>query len=162
MPKPIVAIVMGSRSDLPVLEETRKVLKEFDVPHETRVLSAHRTPAEAAAYFSAAEGRGIKVVVCAAGGAAHLAGAAAAHTTLPVIAIPLDGSPMQGWDALLSSVMMPPGIPVATVSVGSWGAKNAAYLAVAILSLADKALRKRLAAFRAAQREKILKDSIVR
>ena len=162
MPKPVVSIVMGSRSDLPILEETRKVLQEFGVPHETRVLSAHRTPIEAAAYFAAVEGRGVKVVICAAGGAAHLAGAAAAHTTLPVIAIPLDGSPMQGWDALLSSVMMPPGIPVASVSVGAWGAKNAAYLAVAILSLANAGLRKKLRAFRTAQREKLLKDSIVR
>ena len=160
--KPLVAIVMGSRSDLPVLEETRKVLKEFGVPHETRVLSAHRTPAEASAYFGAAEGRGIKVVICAAGGAAHLAGAAAANTTLPVIAIPLEGSPMQGWDALLSSVMMPPGVPVAAVSVGSWGAKNAAYLAVAVLALADAGLKKKLRAFRATQRDKILKDSVVR
>ena len=159
--KPLVAVVMGSRSDLPVLEETRKVLKEFGVPHETRVLSAHRTPAEAAAYFAAAEGRGIKVVICAAGGAAHLAGAAAAHTTLPVIAVPMDGSPLQGWDALLSSVMMPPGVPVATVSVGAWGAKNAAYLAVAVLSLANAGLRKKLRAFRTSQRDKILKDSVV-
>lgn len=162
MPKPVVAIVMGSRSDLPVLEETRKVLKEFGVPHETRVLSAHRTPAEAAAYFAAAEGRGVRVIVCAAGGAAHLAGAAAAHSTLPVIAIPMDGSPLRGWDALLSSVMMPPGVPVAAVSVGSWGAKNAAYLAVAILALGNAGLRKKLHAFRTAQRDKILGESVVR
>jgi len=159
--KPLVAVVMGSRSDLPVLEEARKVLGEFGVPHETRVLSAHRTPAEAAAYFGAAEGRGMKVVICAAGGAAHLAGAAAAHTTLPVIAVPMDGSPLQGWDALLSSVMMPPGIPVATVSVGAWGAKNAAYLAVAVLALSNAGLRRKLHAFRAAQRAKILKDSVI-
>ncbi len=161
MPKPLVAVVMGSRSDLSVMEETRAVLAGFGVPHETRILSAHRTPAEAAAYFSAAEGRGLKVVVCAAGGAAHLAGAAAAHTTLPVIAVPLDGSPLRGWDALLSSVMMPPGVPVAAVSVGAWGAKNAAYLAVAVLALSDAGLRRKLRAFRTAQRRKILKDSVV-
>jgi 5-(carboxyamino)imidazole ribonucleotide mutase len=161
MPKPLVAVVMGSRSDLSVMEETRAVLAGFGVPHETRILSAHRTPAEAAAYFSAAEGRGLEVVVCAAGGAAHLAGAAAAHTTLPVIAVPLDGSPLRGWDALLSSVMMPPGVPVAAVSVGAWGAKNAAYLAVAVLALSDAGLRRKLRAFRTAQRRKILKDSVV-
>jgi phosphoribosylaminoimidazole carboxylase PurE protein len=159
--KPLVAVVMGSRSDLAVMEDTRRVLDEFGVPHETRVLSAHRTPAEAAEFFSGAEARGVKVVVCAAGGAAHLAGAAAAHTTLPVVAVPLAGSPLQGWDALLSSVMMPPGIPVATVAVGPWGARNAAYLAVAVLALGDAGLRRKLHAFRAAQRAKILQDSVI-
>ena len=158
MPEPKVAVVMGSRSDLPVLKDTREVLEEFGVPCEVRVLSAHRTPDEAAAYFKKAEKRGIQVLICAAGGAAHLAGAAAANSCLPVIAVPLDVSPLKGWDALLASVQMPPGVPVATVSVGSWGARNAAYLAVAILALHDTRLKKRLAAFRRAQKTKILKE----
>ena len=148
MPEPKVAVVMGSRSDLPILNETIKVLEEFGVPCDVRVLSAHRTPDEAAAYFKRAEKRGIQVLICAAAGAAHLAGTAAAHSPLPVIAIPLDGSPLMGWDALLASVQMPPGIPVATVSVGPWGARNAAYLAVAVLALHDSRLKKKLAAFR--------------
>ena len=162
MPEPKVAVVTGSRSDLPVLNDTLKILEEFAIPHEVRVLSAHRTPDEAAAYFKKADKRGIQILICAAGGAAHLAGAAAAHSPLPVIAVPLDGSPLKGWDALLASVQMPPGVPVATVSVGAWGARNAAYLAVAVLALRDARLKKRLAAFRRAQRNKILKGSRVR
>jgi len=151
-----VAVVMGSASDRSVMDDTRKVLEEFGVACDVRVLSAHRTPDEAAAYFKEAEGRGIRVLICAAGGAAHLAGAAAAHSLLPVIAVPLDSSPLKGWDALLASVQMPPGVPVATVSVGGWGARNAAFLAIAILALQDSGLRGKLEDFRRAQREKIL------
>ena len=154
-----VAVVIGSASDQSVMNDTRGILEEFGVPCEVRVLSAHRTPDEAAAYFKEAEGRGIRVLICAAGGAAHLAGAAAAHSLLPVIAVPLDSSPLKGWDALLSSVQMPPGVPVAAVSVGAWGAQNAAYLAIAILALQDSGLRGKLEDFRRVQREKILKGN---
>jgi len=159
--KPKVAIVMGSKSDLPVMDDTRKILDEFGVPCEMRVLSAHRTPEEAALYFRQAERRGIRLIICGAGGAAHLAGAAAANSILPVIAVPLDGSPLKGWDALLSCVQMPPGNPVATVSVGPWGARNAAYLSVAVLSLNDAGLRKKLAQFRRSLKAGILKESLV-
>jgi phosphoribosylaminoimidazole carboxylase PurE protein len=161
MPSAKVSIVMGSKNDLPVMDDTRKILDEFGVPCETRILSAHRTPEEAALYFREAGKKGVEVIICAAGGAAHLAGAAAANSTLPVIAVPLDCSPLKGWDALLSCVQMPPGIPVATVSVGSWGARNAAYLAVAILALQDPVLRKRLARSRRSQKAQLLKESLV-
>lgn len=159
---PRVAVIMGSVSDLSAMGETRKILEEFGIPCEARVLSAHRTPDEAAAYFREAEGRGLRVLICAAGGAAHLAGMAAAHSLLPVIAVPLDSSPLKGWDALLSCVQMPPGVPVAAVSVGGWGTRNAAYLALAILALHDTAVRGKLADYRRVQRENILKESDTR
>jgi phosphoribosylaminoimidazole carboxylase PurE protein len=139
-----VGILMGSDSDLPVMAGCAKVLGDYGIGYEVRVLSAHRTPEEAVRYIREAEGRGLRVIVAGAGGAAHLAGAAAAHTTLPVIGVPLASSPLSGFDALLSTVQMPPGIPVATVGVGPMGAANAGHLAAAILALGDSALRTRL------------------
>jgi phosphoribosylaminoimidazole carboxylase PurE protein len=135
---------MGSDSDLPTMAETVRILEAYGVAAEVRVLSAHRTPEEATRYAREAEGRGIKVLIAGAGGAAHLAGALAAHSTLPVIGVPLESSPLGGFDALLSTVQMPPGIPVATVGVGAMGARNAAHLAVAIMALGDDALRAEL------------------
>lgn len=142
--KPLVAILMGSDSDLPVMAECAQVLEAYGVAYDVRVLSAHRTPEQATRYAREAERRGLKVVVAGAGGAAHLAGVVAAHTTLPVIGVPLAASPLAGFDSLLSTVQMPPGVPVATVSVGPMGARNAGHLAVAILALGDARLRARL------------------
>jgi len=142
--EPRVAILMGSDSDLPVMAGCARVLEEYGVGYEAHVLSAHRSPEEVARFCREAEGRGLKVLVAGAGGAAHLAGAVAAHTTLPVIGVPLASSPLAGFDALLSTVQMPPGVPVATVGVGPMGAANAAHLAAGILSLSDPALRQRL------------------
>jgi phosphoribosylaminoimidazole carboxylase PurE protein len=136
---------MGSDSDLPVMAECARVLEQLGVAYEASVLSAHRTPEQAVAYARSAEARGLRVLVAGAGGAAHLAGVVAAHTLLPVIGVPLAGSPLGGFDALLSTVQMPPGIPVATVGVGPMGARNAAHLAASILALGDGTLRRRLA-----------------
>ncbi len=141
---PRVGMVMGSESDRAVMEEAGKVLDEFGVGWELVVRSAHRTPEAAAEWAKTARGRGIEVVIAAAGGAAHLAGAMAAHTRLPVLGVPLASSPLGGFDALLSTVQMPPGVPVGTLGVGSWGAKNAAHLALRILALHDEPLAKRL------------------
>jgi len=143
-----VGVLMGSDSDLPTMAETVKILEGYGVATEVRVLSAHRTPDEASRYAREAEGRGLKVLIAGAGGAAHLAGALAAHSTLPVIGVPLESSPLLGFDALLSTVQMPPGVPVATVGVGAMGARNAGHLAVAILALGDEALRRALKARR--------------
>ena len=139
-------MVMGSESDRPVMEEAGRVLDEFAVAWELEVRSAHRTPEAAAAWAKGAKGRGIQVVIAAAGGAAHLAGAMAAHTQLPVLGVPLASSPLGGFDALLSTVQMPPGVPVGTLGVGSWGARNAAFLALRILALGDPAIARRLEA----------------
>ena len=142
-----VAIVMGSDSDWPVVKGACSVLKDFGVEYEARILSAHRTPAAAAEFAKNARANGFGVILCAAGMAAHLAGAFAANTTLPVIGIPMKGGAMDGLDALLATVQMPSGFPVATVALN--GAKNAAYLAVAILAVSDEALAAKLDAFRA-------------
>lgn len=144
MKKCDVAVLMGSDSDYSVMEETTKTLKTFKVPFEISVLSAHRSPDKVAEYVRTAPKKGIKVFICAAGGAAHLAGAVAANTTLPVIGVPIDSSSLQGMDALLATVQMPKGIPVATVAIGKFGAANAAILAVQILALSDKALASEL------------------
>jgi phosphoribosylamine--glycine ligase len=136
---------MGSDSDLPVMAECARVLAGYAVAYDIRVLSAHRTPEQASEFARTAGARGLKVVVAGAGGSAHLAGVVAAHTTLPVIGVPLAGSPLGGFDALLATVQMPPGIPVATVGVGPMGAKNAGHLAAAMLALGDRGLRARLA-----------------
>ncbi|MBK5099959.1 MAG: 5-(carboxyamino)imidazole ribonucleotide mutase [Desulfobacteraceae bacterium] len=133
--KPLVGVVMGSASDAEVMQGCTDLLKGLEVPYEINVLSAHRTPDHTREYAVSAADRGIEVIIAGAGWAAHLAGYIAAHTTLPVIGVPIDSSPLKGMDALLSTVQMPPGIPVATVAVGSGGAKNAAVLAVQILSL---------------------------
>lgn len=154
-----VAILMGSESDWPVMQSTTAVLKDLGVEFEVRVSSAHRTPEETRQYIQDAESRGCGVFICAAGMAAHLAGAVAAHTVRPVIGVPIDSGPLQGFDALLSTVQMPGGIPVATVAVGKAGAKNAGYLATQILSLKSPSLAEKLTADRDANRAKIAKQN---
>jgi phosphoribosylaminoimidazole carboxylase PurE protein len=144
MNRPRVGLVMGSESDRPTMEEAIRVLDDFGVGYEIAVRSAHRTPEAAARWARGAKARGLEVVVAAAGGAAHLAGAMAANTGLPVLGIPLASSPLLGFDALLATVQMPPGVPVGTLGVGAWGARNAAHLAVRILALGDAALSQRL------------------
>ena len=143
-PRARVGIVMGSESDRPVMEEAAHVLADFGVGSEIAVRSAHRTPDAAADWARTARGRGIEVIIAGAGGAAHLAGAMAAHSRLPVLGVPLASSPLGGFDALLSTVQMPPGVPVGTLGVGNWGARNAAHLALRILALGDAALRRKL------------------
>jgi phosphoribosylamine--glycine ligase len=140
---------MGSDSDIGVMEETAAVLKKFDIPFEITVASAHRSPGRAAEFAATARSRGIQIIVAGAGHAAHLAGVMAAHTPLPVIGVPIDSSAFQGLDSLLSTVQMPPGIPVATVAVGKPGARNAGILAVQILALSDAALADKLDEFKA-------------
>jgi 5-(carboxyamino)imidazole ribonucleotide mutase len=137
-----VGIIMGSDSDLPIMEDAVKVLKEFGIGYEVKVLSAHRTPNQHAEYSRTAIDRGLKVIIAAAGGAAHLPGVTAAQTTLPVIGVPIKGKSLEGMDALLSIVQMPPGIPVATVAIN--GAKNAAILAVSIIALLNSDIKKKL------------------
>lgn len=154
--QPFVAILMGSDSDLPVMEATLDVLTTFDIPFEVKVSSAHRTPAQTRAYIEEAESRGCAVFIAAAGMAAHLAGTVAALTTRPVIGVPVDAGPLSGLDALLSTVQMPGGIPVATVAIGKAGAKNAGYLAAQILAVADLALAQRVAEERRAQAESVM------
>ena len=149
MKKTSVAIVMGSDSDYEVMEEGVKVLKEFGVACDVQVMSAHRNPKVVSDFASTARANGIQVIIAGAGGAAHLAGVVAAHTTLPVIGVPLAATPLAGFDALLSTVQMPSGIPVATVAVGKFGGKNAAILALQILALADDDLRIKLERFKA-------------
>ena len=149
-----VAVIMGSDSDLPVVEKAIDVLKQFEVPHEVRVLSAHRTPAEAKSFAEKARGKGFGVIICAAGKAAHLAGAFAANTTLPVIGIPVKSSTLDGLDALLATVQMPTGMPVATVAID--GAANAALLAIQILAVSDRTLASKLKEKRLADTQKVL------
>lgn len=156
MSKPFVAIVMGSDSDLPVLKPCIEVLRGFGIDCEVRVTSAHRTPDATRDYIQDAEARGCRVFVAAAGMAAHLAGAVAAQTLRPVIGVPVDAGPLQGFDALLSTVQMPGGIPVATVAIGKAGAKNAGYLAAQILGCADDELHASVVAERRANAEKII------
>jgi 5-(carboxyamino)imidazole ribonucleotide mutase len=146
--KPEVAVLMGSCSDLEIMSETAKVLREFNVPCEVRVISAHRTPDKAHEFGRSAEERGIKVIIAGAGKAAHLAGVMASLTTLPVVGVPMATSDMGGLDSLLSTVQMPGGIPVATTAIGKAGATNAALLAVAMLSLSNDELRAKLKAYR--------------
>lgn len=153
---PLVAILMGSASDAPVMEPCLEILRQFSIPFEVRVLSAHRTPQETAAFVSGAEDRGVQVIIAAAGMAAHLAGACAAQTTLPVIGIPVASGPLNGQDALLSTVMMPPGMPVATVAIN--GAANAGHLAAQILALSRSELKEQLKAGRTKMREKVLEQ----
>ena len=154
-----VAILMGSQSDWPVMESTTDVLGELGIEFEVRVSSAHRTPDETAAYVDDAESRGCNVFICGAGLAAHLAGAVAARTTRPVIGVPMDSGSLSGFDALLSTVQMPPGIPVATVAVGRTGAKNAGYLAAQILALGNETLAERLLQDRSQNREKVAEQN---
>jgi len=156
----MVAVIMGSKSDWDVMKHCCDILTQFGVPHEKRVLSAHRTPAAAAEFISTAEKRGVKVLIAAAGGAAHLAGVAAAHTLLPVLGVPMESASLKGMDSLLSTVQMPGGIPVGTLAIGKPGATNAALLAIAILALNDRGLHKKLETFRADQTAKILSETL--
>lgn len=153
-----VAVVMGSRSDLANLKGAFDILREFGISFEARIISAHRTPDTASDFAKNAEAEGIKIIICAAGMAAHLGGVIAAHTVLPVIGIPMASAPFNGFDALLAMVQMPPGIPVATVTAGSAGAKNAALLAVEMLALSDESLKIKLKDFRVRQTEKVIAD----
>jgi 5-(carboxyamino)imidazole ribonucleotide mutase len=158
--EPLVAILMGSKSDWETMRQADELLSQFGVPHECRVLSAHRTPVETAEYVNQAEGRGIEVVIAAAGGAAHLAGVCAAHSVLPVLGVPMESASLKGMDSLLSTVQMPAGIPVGTLAIGPAGARNAALLAIAILAGGRPELRQALKRYRAQQREKILRETL--
>ena len=155
-----VAILMGSDSDLPVMQSTVDVLKKFSIEYEVRITSAHRTPEDTRSYVSDADARGCAVFIAAAGMAAHLAGAVSAHTLRPVIGVPIDAGPLKGFDALLSTVQMPGGIPVAGVAIGKAGAKNAAYLAVQILGVSNEALHRSLIDERQANAEAIRRKNI--
>jgi 5-(carboxyamino)imidazole ribonucleotide mutase len=153
----MIGIVMGSTSDWETMKAAAKMLADFGVAYEAKAMSAHRTPHEVAAWAEGAAARGMKAIIAAAGGAAHLAGVVAAHTTLPVLGVPMPSKHLQGLDSLLSTVQMPKGIPVATFAIGEAGAANAALFAVAILAVADKAMAKKLHGFRAKQTEAVLK-----
>ncbi len=157
---PLVAVIMGSKSDWGVMSQADETLSKFGIPHECRVLSAHRTPAQTAEYIAGAEGRGMEVIIAAAGGAAHLAGVCAAHTVLPVLGVPMESASLKGLDSLLSTVQMPAGIPVGTLAIGPAGARNAALLAVAILANSRPELRDKLRAFRAEQSAKVLAETL--
>jgi len=154
MSQPLVGIILGSESDRPTMDEATRTLSEFGVGFELVVASAHRSPDLVDQYARSAEQRGLRVLIAAASGAAHLAGAAAARTVLPVIGVPLEATGLGGLDALLATVQMPPGVPVATVSIGAWGARNAAILALEILATSDAALRERLREFKAGMARK--------
>lgn len=156
--KPVVGIVMGSKSDLETVEETFKILEEFGIPYEKSVLSAHRTPDETIAYARSAYERGLKVIIAAAGGAAHLAGVIAGCTTLPVIGIPMKSSTLDGLDSLLSVVQMPAGVPVATVAIGKAGAKNAAVLCATILGAFDPEYHEKMVAYKEQMRKNVLEN----
>jgi 5-(carboxyamino)imidazole ribonucleotide mutase len=157
--KSLVNILMGSKSDWEVMKNASDTLTQFGVSHESRVLSAHRTPHATSEYVSGAEARGVQVVIAAAGGAAHLAGVCAAHTILPVLGVPME-SKLNGLDSLLSTAQMPGGIPVGTLAIGKAGAVNAALLALAILALKDPSLQEKLKKYREDQASKILKETL--
>jgi 5-(carboxyamino)imidazole ribonucleotide mutase len=148
---------MGSTSDWETMKAAARVLEEFGVPYEAKAMSAHRTPKAVAAWTEAAAANGMKAIIAAAGGAAHLAGVVAAHTTLPVLGVPMESKHLKGLDSLLSTVQMPKGIPVATFAIGEAGAANAALFAVALLALSDASLNKKLSEFRAKQTDAVLK-----
>jgi 5-(carboxyamino)imidazole ribonucleotide mutase len=156
--RPLVGLIMGSRSDLKTLAATRELLVELGVPHEARVVSAHRTPDWMAAYAKSAEERGIEVIIAGAGGAAHLPGMVAAHSVLPVLGVPIEATTLKGLDALLSIVQMPKGVPVGTLAIGAPGAANAALLAVAILGAKHPELRERLRRWRTARTRAVMAD----
>ncbi len=157
--KPRVLILMGSDSDLPVMERASKQLEEFNIPYFMTVSSAHRTPDRTVKLIREAERKGVEVIIAGAGAAAHLAGVIAAHTILPVIGVPIDSSPLKGIDALYSTVQMPPGIPVATMAVGSGGAKNAAIFSAQILAVKDKKIARALKAFKKKMAREVLKKA---
>ena len=158
--KPLVAVIMGSKSDWETMRQADEVPLQFEVAHECRVLSAHRTPAQTAEYVSQAEGRGLEVIVAAAGGAAHLAGVCAAHTVLPVLGVPMESASLKGMDSLLSTVQMPAGIPVGTLAIGAAGARNAALLAIAILANHRPELREKLRRYRTEMAQKVLREKL--
>jgi 5-(carboxyamino)imidazole ribonucleotide mutase len=153
--KPLVGIIMGSQSDWPTLKPAAEILKALGIPHENKIVSAHRTPDRMSAYAKRAAGRGLQVIIAGAGGAAHLPGMTASFTTLPVLGVPVESKALKGMDSLLSIVQMPGGVPVATFAIGEAGAKNAALHAAAILALNDKALARRLSAWRAKQTDSV-------
>lgn len=156
MSKTQVAIMMGSQSDLPIMEEAANILKDFGVGYEIKVLSAHRTPKETSEYAGQLQAKGFQAVICGAGVSAALSGVVSAHTDIPVIGVPINSSPLNGMDALLSTVQMPPGVPVAAMAIGKAGAKNAGLFALRIIALRDKGIAKKLAQFKSEQRRKIL------
>jgi 5-(carboxyamino)imidazole ribonucleotide mutase len=158
--KPLVAVIMGSKSDWEVMRSASDTLQDFGVAHESRVLSAHRTPELAAEFASGAEGRGLEVIIAGAGGAAHLAGVTAAYTTLPVLGVPMESQSLKGLDSLLSTVQMPGGVPVGTLAIGKAGAKNAALLAIAILANHRPELRQKLHQFRDEQKKKVMSETL--
>ena len=159
-PIPLVGVIMGSRNDYAVMRFAVEVLREFGIPHETRVVSAHRTPELMFSYAEQAATRGLRAIIAGAGGAAHLPGMVAARTVVPVLGVPIPATALQGMDALLSIVQMPKGVPVGTLAIGQPGAANAALLAVAMLATTDPALRTRLEAWRHARRDEVLAQSI--
>jgi len=158
--KPLVAVIMGSRSDWDTMQHAATMLKEFELPHECLIVSAHRTPAWLAEFASQAESRGIEVVIAGAGGAAHLPGMAAAQTLVPVLGVPVESQALKGMDSLLSIVQMPGGIPVGTLAIGKAGAINAALLAIAILANSRPELREKLRQFRAKQTDGVLQQKV--
>jgi len=157
---PLVGVIMGSKSDWETMRHASELLASFGVPHETKIVSAHRTPRLMAEYASSAEERGIEVIIAGAGGAAHLPGMVAAHTMLPVLGVPVESHALKGMDSLLSIVQMPGGVPVATFAIGKAGAINAGLCAISILSAKRPELREKLRAWRAAQTERVLNDSL--
>jgi len=158
--KVLVGVIMGSKSDWDTMKQACDVLAEFGVPHEKRVMSAHRTPDLAAEYSKTARERGLEIIIAGAGGAAHLAGVIAAHTTIPVLGVPIQSKALNGMDSLLSTVQMPAGIPVGTLAIGPAGAKNAGLLAVSILSLSRPEIAKKLDQFRSKQAKKVLEETL--
>jgi len=152
-------VIMGSDSDFSVMEKALSILKKFDIPYTVTVSSAHRTPERAAKLAIEAKEKGIKVIICGAGHAAHLAGVIAAHTTLPVLGVPIDSSALQGMDSLLATVQMPPGIPVATMAIGKSGAYNAGIFAAQILGVSDPVIARKLAAFKQEMADKVNKKA---
>lgn len=157
--KAIVAIIMGSDSDLPVMMEAKNILDEYAVQSDVKILSAHRSPDDAARFAKSARKNGLKIIIAGAGAAAHLAGVVASHTTLPVIGVPMETKELKGVDSLFSTVQMPAGIPVATVAIGKAGAKNSAILALEILGLTDKRIEKKLEAHKIAMAEGVRKKN---
>jgi 5-(carboxyamino)imidazole ribonucleotide mutase len=160
VPNPLIGVVMGSRSDYSVMRSAVEILREFAIPHEVRVVSAHRTPGLLYDYAQSAAGRGLRAIIAGAGGAAHLPGMIAALTVVPVLGVPVAATALQGFDALLSIVQMPKGVPVGTLAIGASGAANAALLAVAMLATTDPELQQKLVARRNATRDKVLAETI--
>ncbi|KAA0229505.1 5-(carboxyamino)imidazole ribonucleotide mutase [candidate division KSB1 bacterium] len=159
-PSPLVAVIMGSKSDWETMRHAAEVLAQFEVPHECRIVSAHRTPAWLAEFAASAESRGLEAIIAGAGGAAHLPGMTAAQTLIPVLGVPVESRALKGMDSLLSIVQMPAGIPVGTLAIGAAGATNAALLAIAILANTRPELRERLRLFRQQQTQRVLDDTL--